>query len=105
MSERGLRGLTALFIVLSIAVLVGWPLWVGRPPQKRSEARVYVRRGLVTVSALLVCVVGAGVSSVLLVRRAREEYRREALKNMQALVEGTRADHRSAQTEADEPNA
>jgi hypothetical protein len=43
-----------------------------------------------TTSLIILTLIGAGVGSVIVVRTAREQYREEAMQNMQALIEETK---------------
>jgi hypothetical protein len=106
-----IKVLTTLAIVTAIGLMAGWPRVVGLPPVHKSatvgEKRAYVERGLWAASGLTLSVVVAGVGSFMLLRRAREEYREESIRNMRNLLTGAREDHLRKQEdeEKDAPDA
>ena len=86
-----LKALTTLMLVLTLALMLCRPLIVGPAPHrpaKRAAALAYSERALGFTVLLIVFVVGAGYGSIKLARQAKEEYRRLAMENMQALIEG-----------------
>ncbi len=100
MSTRGLKALTGVLIGLGIVIMLGWPVLVGIPPKRQSSLQVkrgFVIRTVTAMSLLVVSVAGAGVGSVILLRRAREEYRQQAMANMRDLIEGAREDQLNRQ--------
>lgn len=57
----------------------------------------FLSRGIVVVSFAVLCFVLAGVGSLLIVRRAREEYNEARNENLKELIDGTQEDIRSKQ--------
>jgi multisubunit Na+/H+ antiporter MnhC subunit len=101
-STPALKRLIGVLIALGILVMVGWPLIVGAPPPKgspRSAYRPYVVKGLAIAGTLTVIVVGAGVGAFFLIRRTRDEYRQESMRNLRTLIEGTREDQLRKQSD------
>ena len=94
MTTRHLKWLTGGLIVLGVCLMAGWPWIVGTPPRKgtRAEYKSYLERSLAAATGLVVIVGGAGAGAFFLMRRAREEYREESLRNMRELLEATRED-------------
>lgn len=86
------RLLTTLCIVGGLALFLAWPWVAGQKPRSRPELVAYSRRMTAYVGGLLACMVGAGVGSVLILRQAKEDYRRASLENMRNLVEGAKED-------------
>jgi hypothetical protein len=80
---------TALCLVLCFAALGSYPWTVGSPPEKRATRAVkqgYVNRSIIHLSTVCLALIGAGVGSALILRKAREEYRVTAKKNLEELV-------------------
>lgn len=99
MSTASIKIATSLCVALGILILLGWFV-VGRPPQKgsaRAVYRAYVRKGLVAATGLTVVVAGAGVGAFVLMRRARDEYRAEAMENLKKLLESSRQENEATQ--------
>ena len=71
---------------------------------KRKEALAYSKKALAFTGMLLVTLTSAGVGSIVLVRRAKAEYQRQSIENMQALIQGTIEDHKSKSGDKDEPS-
>jgi len=87
------KRLTALFLVLSVAMVASWPwLFGGMHPTTRAEGIVYSRRVEWYVAVLLILLVASGISSLLIVRQAKDEVRRLANENMRRLLEGVSGD-------------
>jgi hypothetical protein len=88
--------MTGLFLLLGVLLLLAWPALIGSVrPRDRAEAVVYSRRLTIYLGALVLTLVGAGTGAMLVMRQAKDEYRREARKNLQRLVEATREDAQS----------
>ena len=94
-----LRFFTASMLLVTLALMLARPIIVGPAPHrpaKRMEARAYSERALGFTVVLIVSVVAGGVGAIKLARIAREEYRRLAMENMQALIEGALKDQARA---------
>ncbi|MGV3618805.1 MAG: hypothetical protein ACO1SV_26065 [Fimbriimonas sp.] len=108
MSTRVLKGITGTLIALGFLIMLAWPFLVGLPTKNgtRAERRSYAVRALVTTASLALVVIGAGTGAFLVIRRTREEYREESMKNLRELLEGTReAQLRKKQGEKPEESA
>ena len=57
--------------------------------------RAFAITALTYVGGTILVVTGAGVGSLLIMRRVREEYRLQALENVKMMVEGTLSDHQN----------
>ena len=92
--------LTSL-VVFGFAMLIGWPWLVGPKPVHPShkEAVNYLYRVDLYVCVLLIVFFATTVLAIILARRARDEYRQQALNNMRFLIESTLEDHRKKETE------
>ena len=106
----GLKLFTGLMLLATLALLLFRSQIVGPVPHrsaKRSVALAYAKRDLGFTGMLLVTLTGAGIGSIVLVRRANAEYRRMSMENMQALIEGTIRDHqeKSTKSEPEQPSA
>jgi hypothetical protein len=78
-------------MVLAFVLTLTWPLELRNKPSASdplSVRKAFASRLLYHTGAIVICLVGAGVGASLYVRQAREEYRREALRNLRTLVEG-----------------
>ena len=92
-----LKLFTTVMLVLTLVLTLNRPALVGplpKHPVKRADALRYSERALVFTVVLLGTLMGAGVGSIVLVRRANQEYKRLAMENMQALIEGAIADQK-----------
>ena len=90
-----LKLLTTTFLILGLILLGGWPWIVGPVPKgqgKHALAEYATRFGIYVIVALLVWFVTA-LLAVMVARRARQEYREEAIENLQDLLEETIKDH------------
>ena len=88
-------------LLATLMLLFERPLIVGplpHRPAKRLEALAYSKKALMFTGMLLVTLTSAGVGSIVLVRRAKAEYQRLSVENMQALIKGTIEDHKSKAT-------
>src|ERR1019366_5398938 len=90
-----LRIFTTVMLLFTLGLMLTRPIIVGPPPHrpaKRIEPLRYTQRALRFTVLLILSVAGAGYGAIKLTRIAREEYRRLALENMQALIEGALRD-------------
>ncbi len=87
---------------ITLVLLIERPVLIGKipaRPAKRIEVLAYSKRALAFTGFLIVAVSCAGVGSIVLVRRANAEFRRQSLENMKSLVDGTIDDHKKKSTE------
>ncbi|HEY0866842.1 MAG TPA: hypothetical protein VGE01_05675 [Fimbriimonas sp.] len=87
-----LKRATVGLVVVGTFLLLAWPLFFGTKPVTRSEALVYSRNSAIYIGVLLLILISAGVCALVVLRRAREEYRELARENMRLLIEATRED-------------
>lgn len=81
--------LTAFCLILCFVALGSYPWTVGGPPAAASTKAVkqaYVNRSIIHLSTVCLALIGAGVGSALILRKAREEYRTTAKRNLEELV-------------------
>ena len=84
-------------IVATVVLWICRPIILGPIPHRPATKRavlVYSERALGFVGLLIVTVTGAGVGSIVLVRRAKRDYQELAMANMQSLIEGAIEDHK-----------
>jgi len=87
---------TTAFLVFGLLLVLGWPWLVGpRPPEgsPKQELAAYVTRLVFYLGGTLVVFFVTAVLAVLVLRRVREEFRQEAMRNLEELLEGVRRDH------------
>ncbi len=85
------RWVTGALIGLAFVLALAWPLELRNPPTKRDPLpmrRAWGLRVMVHTSAIVVCLVGAGVGAALISRQAKREYREASVRNLRSLVEG-----------------
>jgi hypothetical protein len=85
------RRVTTALMVLAFLLTLSWPLELMNRPSVHDPLAVrkaFASRLLYHTGAIVVCLIGAGVGASIYVRQAREQYRREALRNLRTLVEG-----------------
>lgn len=73
---------------------------MGQAPIEKATAEFklqFLFRGFLVVCFAVLCFVLAGVGSLLIVRRAREEYNEARNENLKELIEGTQEDIRNKQ--------
>ena len=102
-----LKLLTTVMLLATLMLLLERPIIVGPlplRPAKRKEALAYSKKALAFTGMLLVTLTSAGVGSIVLVRRAKAEYQRQSIENMQALIQGTIENHKSKSGDKDEPS-
>jgi hypothetical protein len=84
-------------VLLCILVLIFWPVILGPQPGRHASIaanKAYAIRFVEYVSLLVLFLLLAAVSSILIMRRAANEFRELQRQNMQALLEATLADQR-----------
>lgn len=87
---------TTTSLLLGLMLLAAWPWVVGsRPPAEapRKELADYLTRFVWYMGATVMTFVVTAFLAILVMRRAREEYREASMRNLEALIEGTRQDH------------
>ena len=100
-----LKLFTTVMLLVTVGLLIFRPEIVGsipHRPAKRAEALAYSERALAFTGMLILSLTCAGVGSIVLVRRANEEYRRMSVENMQALIDGTLEYHKKKTVESPE---
>lgn len=84
---------TTASFVTGLLMLALWPWIVGTKPEGGDELKQYaLRYGWYLLATLFVFVLTCALS-LLLLRRQREEFRKEAKENLRELIEGTLKDH------------
>lgn len=92
-------------LALTLGLMLTRPIIVGPLPHrsaKRVEALRYAERSLGFTIALIISIVGSGAGAIKLVRDANREYRRLAMENMQALIDGAIDDQKQKQEKSNE---
>jgi methylthioribose-1-phosphate isomerase len=80
-----------LMVSFILCLVMVWLLGqVKMPHQTRLAQFRHVQEMQITTMLIILCLAGAGFGSVMVVKKARKEYRDEAMENMQALVEETK---------------
>lgn len=93
-----LKALVTASFVLGLLGLLSWPWVVARPTPgpdaPLAERNVYAVRVTLYTVGLIVLMGGTAIGALILVRRARQEYRRQSRENFENLIEGLREDAR-----------
>jgi len=77
-------------MVLGIGLLVGWPWILGPRPDaddSRAVRRAYAQRLSWLLGGMTGALVASGVGSLLIVRRAKAEYREASMRNLKQLAD------------------
>jgi hypothetical protein len=90
-----LKVVTIFLMIFSIAMLFAYFWIVGPKPVNgtRAENLEFMRRGATFIGIEAAALIGSIVGAYLIARRAREEYREQSRRNMEALIESTLRDH------------
>jgi len=88
-----LRVLTGTFVLFSIVLMLGYPWLLGPKPPSTTRYPGYLLNSLLYIVAVVGSLVAAGVCSLLILRQAKEEYRRDKEQLMRSLLEGSLRDH------------
>ena len=91
-----LKAITIFLMLFSIAMLFAYFWVVGpKPPADapRAEQIAFLRRGAVYIGIEALALIGSLVGAYLIARRARQEYRDQSQRNLEALIESTLRDH------------
>lgn len=86
-----LRILTIGLVVFTLLTFAVGAQWVGKAPPKnapKEQLKAYVSRSSTFIGLIVVGILGSGITSLLEVRRSREEYRKAASQNLEQLVLG-----------------
>jgi hypothetical protein len=97
-----LKVFTTACVIFSLSLMVAYPWILGHKPHTRPEAHAFFIRYLLYLCAIVIALVAAGVGSVLILRQAREEYRKEKEELMRELLEATLRDHSKVRPEDQE---
>lgn len=100
-----LKILTSACIVCAAVLMVAYPWLLGPKPSASLGSvalRGYILKFAVFMLALLVCLIGAAIGAIVLLRRSREEYRIEKTRLLKELLEGSLEDHRRTARTGDE---
>ncbi len=91
------KALTAL-VLFGVLMLLAWPWILGKQPspEHHRALQLYSLKFGIYVCALLIVFFANAALAWVVWRKAREEYREQALNNMKFLIEATLADHRKA---------
>lgn len=90
-----LKLFTTLCLVAGMLMFLPYALLLKSPPgpdTPKAVRRGYAEELFLFNGVQLLCLVGAGVGAVLIVRKARAEYQEEAVRNMRSLIEASRKD-------------
>lgn len=102
-----LKVATTTAFLFGVGLLLAWPLIVGRQPahsHTRALAAYTLRFGFY-VTVLVIVFFTVVVLAAAVARKARDEYREESRRNLEALIEGTlRAHGRNAGGEQPDRN-
>lgn len=91
-----LKVVTTICMVFSVALLFGYVWIVGpKPPTSapRAEKVEFLRRWATFIGLEGAALIASIVGAYLIARRARQEYREQSQRNMEALLEATLRDH------------
>lgn len=91
-----LRVFTTAMMVVAFCLMCLYPFALQHRPHRTDPKPVrvrYLQKMLALNTGMILSFSGAAICSILIIRRAREEYRSQAEQNMRILVEGALADH------------
>lgn len=91
---------TTSCLIFGALLLLAWPWVVGIRPGKgapRAELAAYASRFMWYVTATVLTFVVTAFLAILVMRRAREQYREASMRNLETLLEGVREDHAGKQ--------
>ena len=86
-----LKLFTTACLAIGMLLFLPYATMLAHPPARTTPApvrRSFAQRLLLINGLQVLSLVGAGVGSVLIVRRARQQYRDEAIRNMNVLLGG-----------------
>ena len=91
-----LKLVTTGLMLFSVFMLFAYFWIVGpKPPSSapRQEQIAFLRRGATYIGIEAAALIGSIVGAYLIARRARQEYREQSQRNLEALIESTLRDH------------
>lgn len=88
-----LKVLTTTCAFFALALMIGYPWILGKHPGDPVAAGRYLAKSLIYVALIVAALIGAAVCSMLILRQAREEYRREKEELLRQLLEASLKDH------------
>lgn len=77
-------------LLAGLLLMLGWPWLMGPAPREgapRQQLLAYTVRSQYYIGGLVLCLVGAGVGSLLVVRQAKRQYAELSRQNMERLVD------------------
>ena len=95
-----LKVITTSFLVLGLAMLIGWPFVLGKPVSKEASVhakRVYLARTGVYFIALVGVFCTTSVLCLAILRKQRNEFKTRAGENVKILIEETLHDYHNKQ--------
>jgi len=97
-----LRALTGAFVLFSLALMVAYPWILGPKPTTKLQLHGFAIRYLIYLTVIVCALLAAGFTSILILRKAREEYRLEKEELMRQLLEATLRDQQKGRSGAAE---
>lgn len=91
-----LKILTSTLFIAGILMLLAWPLVMADRPNPDAARKVLAAFGLkmlIYFGATAITFLATAICALLLVRRAKLEFRDQASENLRGLIEGTLRDH------------
>lgn len=91
-----LKLVTTVLFVLGVAMLLGWPFLMAGRPEEGANRKEIARFGLKMLTYFgftAATFLATAICALLLVRRAKSEFRQQASENLRGLIEGTLRDH------------
>ena len=101
-----LKLITTILMIFSIVMLFVYVWIVGpQPPSSapRAEKVEFLRRWAVFIGLEAAALIGSIIGAYLIGRKARQEYREQSKRNMEALLEATLRDHGRKEDASAEP--
>lgn len=92
-----LKIVTTAFLILGLCLLVGWPIIVGRPVAKDAPLKsrqLYAAKFGLYFIGVVGCFAVTSVLAMMVVRRQKDQFRKEAHGNLQMLIDQSLEDHR-----------
>lgn len=107
MSDRALKVLTTVLLLVGLCLMLGWPAMLHNLPQGGhlsllARKQILVRYTLY-FSLLVIDFFATMVCAWVLVRRARAQAIEDSKENLRLLIEGTLHDHKNKQNPSGQP--